>query len=182
MKGCSMTYYSVQLPEANEDLLRLFNKKCDRIDTRGKARGKAPIDREKLWNFFYEQLGNAFYCSYCGIELTIDSSDQERIFSFDHYVPLSKGGGNELSNLELVCNACNTVKGRLNAETFNRLIEVGGRGLIVQMFNDQKEARAPKVQSEFQCENCSHFTGSRCRVGLPLANDRDSDWCGRWNA
>lgn len=177
-----MTFYAVEVPSSHEDLLRLFNKKCDRIDARGRSRSVGPIDRPRLWAFFYEQYNKAFYCSYCGGELTDNSSDQERIFSFDHYVPLSKGGSNDIGNLELVCNACNTVKGRLNAETFSSLIHAGGKELITQMFRDQKEAHAPKVQSDFQCEDCYHYSGENCKLRLTLAKDRDSDWCGRWNA
>lgn len=182
--GGGVTFYSVPVPNAHEDLLRLFNKKCDRIDKRGHEYRLAPIDRPQLWDWFYESYKKAFYCSYCGVDLTTDSSDQARVFSFDHYVPISKKGDNSIRNLELVCNACNTVKSRLNAETFSALIEAGGRELVVRMFYDQKEAFAPKVQPDSQCSNCYHLNGEKCTLGFAtdLARPRDSDWCGRWNA
>ena len=34
-----------------------------------------------------------------------------RNFTLDHIVPQSQGGGNEATNLQLLCGACNSVKG-----------------------------------------------------------------------
>lgn len=179
-----MTYHTFVVPPEHEDLVRLFNRKCDSIDRRGRERKLANINRKELWGWFYEQYNKAFYCGYCGIELTDDSSQDDRVFTFDHYLPISRGGDNSLSNLELVCNACNSVKGRMNAETFTRMFESGGRNLIVQIYRDYKEPMVPKVQSDNQCDNCYHRKAERCDLNIDVktANNRDSDWCGRWNA
>jgi len=43
-------------------------------------------------------------CCYCGKELT------ENNFTVDHTLPLNRGGGNEISNYQLCCYRCNTLK------------------------------------------------------------------------
>ncbi|MHA2279807.1 MAG: HNH endonuclease [Promethearchaeota archaeon] len=46
-------------------------------------------------------------CYYCGVLLHKENR------SVDHYVPRSKGGSNDLSNLVTACNDCNQAKGDL---------------------------------------------------------------------
>lgn len=42
------------------------------------------------------------YCAHCG---------EERDLTIDHVRPLSRGGSNELSNLQVLCRPCNSRKG-----------------------------------------------------------------------
>lgn len=53
---------------------------------------------------FSRDRGN---CSHCGANLAIELKEDENI---DHIVPLSKGGTNDLSNLQLLCKLCNQQK------------------------------------------------------------------------
>ncbi len=46
-------------------------------------------------------------CALCGIDLVMELGDDYHI---DHIVPLSKGGCNDLVNLQLLCKACNLSK------------------------------------------------------------------------
>lgn len=167
-----------------DDLMTLFNRKCDTIDRRGREFNLECVDRVKLWDWFCEKYLTAFHCSYCGIELTDDSSQDDRIFTFDHYVPISRGGDNSLNNLKLACNACNTVKGRLSAEVFGELLKSGGRSLVSKIYLDYREKMVFKVQSDNQCDNCHHRKGDHCelKIDMKTAVNRDSDWCGMWNA
>ena len=57
------------------------------------------IIREKL---FTEQAG---ICALCGESMNPDKTD------IDHIIPVSKGGSNDIANLQLACASCNRSKG-----------------------------------------------------------------------
>jgi 5-methylcytosine-specific restriction endonuclease McrA len=59
-------------------------------------------------------------CYYCGTSLI--SADGKNIFHIDHYVSVSNGGTNDLSNLVLACPSCNIKKGNANGDCFVRNI------------------------------------------------------------
>ena len=58
---------------------------------------------------FIEQRGR---CSYCGRRMS------SRYLEIDHKWPVSRNGGNERSNLQLLCTACNLRKGIQTDEEF----------------------------------------------------------------
>jgi 5-methylcytosine-specific restriction endonuclease McrA len=53
-------------------------------------------------------------CHYCGTRVGLDNS------TFDHVVPLAKGGADDLSNGVLACRRCNAAKGRKSYHEFLR--------------------------------------------------------------
>lgn len=58
---------------------------------------------------FIEQRGR---CRYCGRRMS------NRYLQIDHKWPVSRNGGNEISNLQLLCTACNLRKGIQTDEEF----------------------------------------------------------------
>ncbi len=95
----------------------LICKSCDnkRISKNKKERkNKMPWLRDgyaKAWikHLLIEQSG---YCVLCGE--TLDYED----FHVDHIMPKSRGGGNNLDNLELLCSKCNRSKFDMTPEEY----------------------------------------------------------------
>lgn len=55
-------------------------------------------------------------CSLCGI------SKNERPLDVDHIIPRSRGGKNELANLQVLCSKCNRSKGNKDKTDFRELV------------------------------------------------------------
>jgi hypothetical protein len=53
-------------------------------------------------------LRDNFTCQHCGAS---PRKDQSVVIEVDHVVPVSKGGTNDKSNLQTLCNVCNSGKG-----------------------------------------------------------------------
>lgn len=71
-----------------------------------RAAGKAPtrVAIEAMW---CAQHGR---CAYCACHLDA--------YHIDHKTPISRGGGNEIENLQLTCGRCNMRKGAMTHEEF----------------------------------------------------------------
>jgi 5-methylcytosine-specific restriction endonuclease McrA len=60
-------------------------------------------NRDTLAILVFQRDG--YHCAWCDVEL-----DNEN-WSIDHIIPISKGGTNELFNLQPMCRSCNSMKG-----------------------------------------------------------------------
>lgn len=58
----------------------------------------------KRRNLRQRMLNRSPHCHYCGVTLCVQTS------TLDHFIPVSKGGTNERSNLVLACLPCNQAK------------------------------------------------------------------------
>jgi len=63
---------------------------------------RRPISKENKAILYKKQRGK---CNYCGRKLGM------AYFQHDHKTPLSRGGTDRISNLQLLCGPCNTRKG-----------------------------------------------------------------------
>jgi len=54
----------------------------------------------QIWELFVKQQG---LCFYCGDDITAE-------YHVDHYIPLTRGGSNDISNIVLACPHCNLSK------------------------------------------------------------------------
>lgn len=86
------------------DLIRLWNKL--RIH-RQRAAGKGP-DRFDIDRMICDQDAR---CMYCGVMLY-------KKYHIDHKTPISRGGTNDLENLQLLCPTCNLRKHTMTDEEF----------------------------------------------------------------
>ena len=73
------------------------------------ARGRIIFPPRVKNTLFVEQRGR---CMYCGRRMS------NRYLEIDHKWPVSRNGGNERSNLQLLCTACNMRKGIQTDEEF----------------------------------------------------------------
>ena len=102
---CNMTIEL--LPTEVPSGLRLISDHLAKESVRGRKKTtRKHINQITL----YERQGG--YCAGC------DHFFQPRNLTIDHIVPRAKGGGDDTSNLQLLCHACNQLKGDGSQETF----------------------------------------------------------------
>ena len=75
---------------------------------------KFELDIEEIREMIYEAYGAP--CKYCSRQLTLKN------LVFDHTLPVSKGGESIRSNLQIICKPCNAVKGSLDNEELQLLL------------------------------------------------------------
>lgn len=90
--------------------------------------GSGQVDKEHLNKEFEVLVRNklkqqGYKCIYCGVDI-------KETYSIDHIVPLSKGGTNEIDNIDLVCKPCNTRKGTRDKEHFMKLLKEEGQKYV----------------------------------------------------
>lgn len=68
------------------------------------------IIRQREWN--RKVLLNKFNscCAHCGDQVNLIHDDPKQA-TIDHIVPLSRGGLDNIRNMQLLCNECNQAKG-----------------------------------------------------------------------
>ena len=62
-----------------------------------------------------EKFSGKSFCSLCGTACDFKNS---KSYSFDHYIPRSRGGDNSLENMQLLCMECNMMKHAMLQEEF----------------------------------------------------------------
>ena len=72
-----------------------------------KKNGGTHTDNE-IWAMYSRQDGR---CNYCEIEL----NEQ---FEKDHIIPISKGGRNDINNIQILCKPCNRRKGVMTHDEY----------------------------------------------------------------
>ena len=80
-----------------------------------------------------ETLPKPWTCAYCNTEIDEDTATK------DHKTPISRGGKNSISNLQLVCDPCNTIKAELTDEEFVLVT------MIARWFGCRSEGMVRKV-------------------------------------
>jgi len=88
-----------------------YEIKFDLMELKDKVKNIAPRKRKALFELrrqlYAEQEGK---CAECATDLEQAKIEQGFPFELDHIVPYSLGGGNERSNMQLLCRVCNNRK------------------------------------------------------------------------
>ena len=78
-------------------------------------------------------------CNGCGIKLPV------RNLTVDHIRPFSRGGGERLTNLQLLCSSCNSMKGNGTQAQLKKRLEK--KGVIKQSTPAKKAVSKPKPRT-----------------------------------
>jgi len=87
------------------------------FNNRIKTLGLDKKEKEELYAKYVGSINNGFKCAYCDEKMDIEY-ETELSFTIDHIIPRSKGGDNEIYNLEFVCRNCNFLKGEKDVDWF----------------------------------------------------------------
>ena len=114
-------------------------------------------------------------CAYCG------HTHRSRYLVIDHKHPVSRGGGDENDNLQLLCNSCNMRKGIQSDEEFRyryqRLLPVDGSIPSPPIPQDSfsEETQRTKAPRDVRAIYHERFTAARERQGASRAG-QGSGW------
>lgn len=113
-------YYYMNL-ERSRQKIREYRKKKPAWNRLQKYKrrmrcGSGQVDKKHLNKEFDTLVKNKledqkYKCVYCGVDIREN-------YSIDHIVPLSKGGTNDIDNIDLVCKPCNTRKSTRSKEYY----------------------------------------------------------------
>ena len=102
------------------------------------------VAKEQLFNKFLKCYNDGFKCLYCKRRMELNFMN-ELSFSFDHTIPQSKGGTDEINNLEIICIQCNEMKGDKQPDWFFRNV----KGLIIRKrIKEEKKAIRAATKDE----------------------------------
>jgi 5-methylcytosine-specific restriction endonuclease McrA len=98
----------------------LLRRRCQRILAEQKRRAaRDDADMDYSLDELLQLAMLCPLCAYCRMPVSMG-------FSFDHLVPIARGGPHSLVNLCVVCQPCNVRKGRLTCEEYRQLLALVG--------------------------------------------------------
>ena len=95
-------------------LKRVDSVKNQMVSRSKKAGVECNITTEHIRQLLFDNYNTA--CHYCGRILVLNNS------TFDHIIPISKGGPSTVDNIQVICRPCNHMKGSLHEESFLLLL------------------------------------------------------------
>lgn len=108
--------------DARERFETITRQRYSAMKTRLKKKGlRIPFTQDQLRThvkdrFMGGEIDGVLQCRYCLRLYDISGS------AFDHAIPLSRGGDIDLSNIDVICEKCNSAKGSLRPIEFSALL------------------------------------------------------------
>lgn len=101
-------WYYKDIERSRENARQYFQTERGRIASRANSHNRRALKRNnggkhtlaQLQELYQSQGGQCFYCK----------GDLKAGWHADHYIPLSKGGSNDISNIVIACELCNRQK------------------------------------------------------------------------
>lgn len=100
---------------ADRMLKRASSWKSSLVSRSKKHEVECNVTLEELRQLIYDAYGTT--CRYCHKRLDMNT------LVIDHIVPISKNGTSNLDNLQVICRTSNSMKGSLDEDNFNILLE-----------------------------------------------------------
>jgi 5-methylcytosine-specific restriction endonuclease McrA len=103
--------------------VRITGQRYDNMLARVTRKGfyGLPFSKDRFREHIFSVMGGAYdgfvRCRYCGGLFALEQ------VALDHALPLSRGGGVELDNLDLPCMECNAKKGGMTPTEYALLLE-----------------------------------------------------------
>ncbi|MEM3192219.1 MAG: HNH endonuclease signature motif containing protein [Candidatus Parvarchaeota archaeon] len=158
----------IQAKKISSETLELIKLKVDDFNQRARKKGKPPLSYEDAFHIFYLSLLTGFTCEYCGQKMYVHAPKITGLaFSFDHKIPLSKGGSNDPSNISVVHTRCNILKMDMNADDFKEILKEKGTEWARTEYLEKKGISA-KLKFELNeiCETCEYLSDVKgCLLG-----------------
>lgn len=105
-----------KLPKFADRMLKRADSWKGSLVSRSKKHNvECNITLTELRQLLFDAYGTE--CKYCGRILNINT------LVLDHTIPISKNGASNLGNLQVICKKSNSMKGSLEEEGFNLLLE-----------------------------------------------------------
>lgn len=103
------------------------------------TKDKFPWDDIMYAMMYYMMYQDKIVCPYCGHTIKVSQ------LTIDHKYPRHYGGISIISNLELCCRKCNSIKGDLNKKEFEQVMEIVDemerKAAIVQILKEKEKKR-----------------------------------------
>lgn len=157
---------------------KLKHKSTQRV-VHGKIKGVSVLFTNfNIYYLNYKTNNNVCKCGICGAKATHVSlvtlkhnnkksfrfftikDKKEMIFNIDHIIPVSKGGSNDIDNLQITCKDCNSLKSNKLPNEITDFVESIKPFLINNVSNKTKENIVPRISVLNNVPGPKHITNN----------------------
>jgi len=125
---------------------------------------------QEINDYFHLKEKESIYCEYCKTELKVGMPyPYYNSPSIDHKKPKTSEGKNEFDNIAICCFQCNIVKGTMNSETYEKMLELLSKEpewknkILNEIFTGRFANKLARLKKE---ENIKLTEGEKGRRGL----------------
>lgn len=165
--------------DSNEFDYKTFSRRFKHLKERCKMNNYPEPNIDVFKGIYIEHLMDIkkdFKCFYCGQHLRFKgdakikkSVNYEDLYTFEHRIPLSKGGTHNKDNIVLSCLSCNVLKDDMDEETFIELIKSIPKELKYKLFQEKSKS-SNRISSKFDDFNKTIKENNKTIIDLKKKN------------